>query len=847
MEKIFTLCRCHLLICLCLCFIVGCLLAWYLPQFPEHFSFFFLIIIAFFSALLWCLPGKWAVLLCLPFFVLVGFLHCKQALKSPDNPLAINQLITGKERVTLSGRVVDFIEFDGEISHFTLSVDGVLHHVDQGKGSEFTPASGKVAVLVQGEVDPEVRPGALILALADIEQIRNRQNPGAVNWEIMYAAKGIWCRAWVQSGRALVRVVNEKQSVITRIRFMPEHVRQSLAQYLDKHLTKELSGLYQALLIGSRAGVAPQLLEQFKVSGCMHLLAISGLHLSLAGFFCYTLMYWLLTRFSWVMLHVHAQTLALLATAPFLLMYAFIAGMNTPALRALLFSLLVLFSLCLQKKRQFVSLVAGAALLMLAFNPLLLFTASFQLSFSAVLAIVIFLEKRPAWLMVSRQEGKFQRLCKGAVLLFLVSLAATIGTLPWMLLNFNRISLIGPLMNVLVEPLFCLWALPCGLLGLVFFGIMPGLAHAFFVLGGFALSGSIWLVELAAYLPHASVFTITPRWYEIGLFYLCLWVLWYGKKSRGRMLMAVCAGLACLFSFFLPLQDLGLSQELSLTVLDVGHGAASFVQLPTGGNILVDAGGFASRGSDVGSRIIAPFLWHQRIWRLDTVVISHPDSDHYNGMPFLVEHFSPKLVVVNTDPGKEDGYKVLLRQIAQKGIPIVRVQGNKTLLQKENLRFSSLGMTDKELAEKSWADNDRSLAVYLQFGKRAFLLPGDIEGAREKLLLQAWERGSVSLKADCLLAAHHGSLSSSSLEFVQKVDPSVVVVSAGGSEGEHFPAPQHRENWARQGRHLYVTAEKGALRLTTDGQRLCMHTVESEPICQDEPPVKMQVGNQGRK
>ena len=113
MEKIFTLCRCHLLICLCLCFIVGCLLAWYLPQFPEHFSFFFLIIIAFFSALLWCLPGKWAVLLCLPFFVLVGFLHCKQALKSPDNPLAINQLITGKERVTLSGRVVDFIEFDG--------------------------------------------------------------------------------------------------------------------------------------------------------------------------------------------------------------------------------------------------------------------------------------------------------------------------------------------------------------------------------------------------------------------------------------------------------------------------------------------------------------------------------------------------------------------------------------------------------------------------------------------------------------------------------------------------------------------------------------------------------------
>lgn len=93
-----------------------------------------------------------------------------------------------------------------------------------------------------------------------------------------------------------------------------------------------------------------------------------------------------------------------------------------------------------------------------------------------------------------------------------------------------------------------------------------------------------------------------------------------------------------------------------IAVLDVGHGAAN-VQLPAGGNILVDAGGFANRGTVMwSSKVIAPFLWHQRIWHLDTVVISHPDGDHYN-VSFLVEHFSPKLVVVNTDPGKEDGYK----------------------------------------------------------------------------------------------------------------------------------------------------------------------------------------------
>ena len=730
-----------------------------------------------------------------------------------------------QSRVPLTGRMLTMAEDDGEKTRFELAAESLLIH-GSGEAEQPRPVRGRVQLTVLAPLGERFAPGTRLVAIATLDRIRNYQTPGAFDYRLQMADRDIAVAGWVRSAAEILAAPETEVATVRQVRFLPEQVRQHLFAVLGRHFGRDLAGMYQALLTGSLVNVRPALIEAFKANGCFHVLSISGLHFSLLGLFSVGLWTLLLKRSQWLLLHTHVPTLALVLTAPILLFYTCIAGMNVPAVRALITALLVLFAAVLRRQRSFGPLIAAAALIVLAVSPLALFTASFQLSFAAVLAINLIYPRLPA-LNVDPRDGWPRRALALVQSLLLVSMAATLGTLPFMLLHFNRISLIGPLANLVIEPLLCLWALPCGLLAIPFVGVAPGLAVLLFNLGSGGMRLALWLTELTAALPAASVWTITPNPAELILFFAALTLLLRPGASRSHRWAALALFVLLAGSFTRSLwPGVGARETLRATLLDVGQGSSTLIELPDGRTVLVDGGGYESDRFNVGEALIAPFLWQKRLWRLDTLVVTHPHKDHYNGLPFVFDRFRPGRVIVNGDSGEEPAYARFLARVRERGTPVQLARTGDMLMKGENLTLTCAGMHGLLDEGMHWSTNDRSMVLHLRYGQRSLLLPADISVAAEDRLVATGR----DLHSDLLVAPHHGSATSAGPALMRAVSPAVVAVSVSRARRDTLPAPQHLQAWRAQGRMVVTTADQGTLVFSTDGHDLRLAPYTGTPM-----------------
>lgn len=741
------------------------------------------------------------IFLSLPLFFLVGYLHLLHQLALPQRAGQLASLIHEQTQVTLVGTLAGMAEIgtvqtgQGEevMSGFVLDVEEV--RLDQ----HWRTVRGKVRLSMPGRADA-LRPGATLMLLASIGPPRRFKTPGTFDYPSYLAAEGIYLSGRVSSRHDLLPVIDQNKNGWQRLRAFPEQIRQQVSRFLRQQLGPELAGLYEALLIGSRVGIAPDLLEQFKATGTMHLLAISGLHVSLLALMTAGLLRWLLSRSRWLLLHSHIPSLALLGALPLLLFYALLAGMNTPVLRATVMAVILLTAILRRRQHNLPHLLAAAALIILAENPLVLFTASFQLSFSAVAVILLFL---PQILPFAYKEKK-DLFSRWLTLPVMISIVATLGTLPFLLVHFHRFSLIGPLMNLLLEPLLCFWVLPWGLVAIPCMFAVPQLAGLLLKIGSLGLIAGQWCVAQGAALPWASLWTIAPNSTEIALYFLLV-LLW---RLKFRKIVLLGASLLILH-FTQGLWLLEKPGRSLVTVLDVGQGSSVFFHLPDGTRILADGG---SMTDNIGEQVIGPYLWSQRIWRLEQAVISHPHRDHFNGMDFILRHFQPKILWINGDAHQEGNYQQILAQATAQGIRVMIPENGRRLAQGGNFALTVL-----RGAAPGGEVNEASLVLHYRHGQRAVLLPGDIGGQSEHLLVQH----GADLRADLLLAAHHGSSTSNSTAFLAAVKPTMIAVSAGtGYRQEYFPAAAHRLLWRKKNIPVWITREQGTASCLTDGTLL---------------------------
>ncbi len=765
------------------------------------------------------------------FFSIVGFMHTWLALQPPSDPSHIYNRITEKTQVTLEGEVTGLVTISEKKSTFVLSVSRILYRKKKEK-AVMQHAVGKIRLSMRGSAPASVFPGQTLLVVASVDRIHNYQTPGTFNYVLYMRNKGIFCSGWIKSSRHILAEPKKHLNSAIDIHLSAQRLRQHIDHFLRQHCDNITGGLYRALLIGNRSGLSRETIDHFALTGCMHLLAISGLHMGLLALLLYGMVYWLLKRSQWLLLHTNAATMTLCLTFPVLFGYAFIAGLNAPVFRALIMAGFFLLAVLCNRQHSLFHLLAAAALVLLTLHPLALFTVSFQLSFAALIAIALITPYLHALYQTKKsQERKkrFNTILRRPLTAFLISLAATAGTLPLLLYHFNRFSPIGPLMNLIVEPLLCFIALPLGLLAIPLLTVAPESAKILFSLGGHALHLANSLTARTAQFSLASIWTITPSIGEIVAYYLLLILLMCRQsQSTGKNKLLILGGFILLFLHFtaglyLPkMIHFHHERKARVSFLDVGKGSSTLLEFADGTTVLIDGGGSSSDRFNVGRQVIAPFLWKQRVWRINTLIITHPDSDHYNGLEFIVDKFHLKNAYINDQPIQSHNYKTLINTIKQRQIRLTTPQSGQILHADSLCRLTCIGMTG--LAKKIDSDNNQGLVMKLDCGKKSFLFPADIEQQSERILLNH----NRYLRADVLLAPHHGSKTSCSHPFLREVDPKLIVVSAGGRQQKFFPASRHRRWWRKNHIPFLITGINGAVFCTTDGKKLTITTWRHE-------------------
>jgi len=758
-----------------------------------------------------------ALLYSLPVFILIGFLHTGHALLPPKNPAHLYNLITAGSKVTLTGTVLRMPEFDGHKTSFEMEADSVLFH-RQGVGvSEQIPTAGRIRMSMKGPVFATILPGDHLMVIASVNRTFNYQTPGVFDYQLYLASRSIYVTGRISSLSEIIHFTDLNEPWFRKFKFMPERTRYRVGTFLQTKLDTQTAGLYQALLIGTRSGISDEILENFKATGCMHLLAISGIHMGLLGMMIVFSIVWILKRSTWLLTHCHVPTVATLLSLPPLFGYAFIAGMNTPVLRALIMSVFFITGVVLRRQRSIVHIIAAAALLLLMFKPLVLFTVSFQLSFSSILAIALIYPK-----LLQLIEQKASTMGRKTVVYLctalFVSIAATLGSMPFMLLHFNRISPVGPLMNLLVEPLLCLWSLPIGLAAIPIIFLSPDLAAQLLQIGSYGISAAVKMTSLGSTIPFASLWLITPNHLEILMYYGIL-LLWYfhAEFPKGKqMALLLSAAFILVFSQGLWLNLPGKKTEVSF--LDIGQGSSTVIRMPGGKTVLLDGGNTSSPPFDPGERVIAPFLWKKQVWRLEDMIVSHPHSDHFNGLRFVLRRFKPKRLWINGIENASLPYKELLQEAKKSGITVITPVSGNCIISDGTAKLTALNGNYPETVRgkisRDFSINDQSLVIKLQHKDSAFLFPGDISEKMEKILVET----GMDLQADVLLAPHHGSRSSGSVPFISAVNPEIIVVSAGRNRRGRYLDAGHLKRWRDEGRTVLTSSQDGTITCSTDGK-----------------------------
>ncbi|MGA8021313.1 MAG: DNA internalization-related competence protein ComEC/Rec2 [Desulfobacterales bacterium] len=688
-----------------------------------------------------------------------------------------------------------------------------------------------------------------------IREPRNFSNPGGFDYKRHLAFQEVWATAY--SPLESVTILSEGPR--SGIGHWIDRMRDRILELIDTTPVGEHRGVLAALILGERSRLAPETTASFQRVGIGHLLAISGLHIGIVAATVFFLLSRILSRIPWFLWNAGTRKWAALGTFFPVLAYALLAGMSPSTQRALAMVGVFLMTFLYGRDQDLLNTLAVAAMTLLVVYPPVFISASFQLSFAAVFAIIYGMARLPLTPQ-SLSAPATSRALRKFTLFVLVSVWATLGTLPLTMFYFNQVSLIGILSNCLFVPIIGFGVVPSGLLAAFLLPVSSNAAAAIMNLSAALLAQTLKLVGLMSQLPFAAVQTVTPSLLEIACYYLLVFavVVLISRRRQGeapaagnpeyrldsdgtvgtvtscggfKRIQPIWVALALILSAiaadigYWTYQRLG-RQDLRATFLDVGQGSSALLELPGGYCMLVDGGGYSDNAAfDVGARIIAPFLWQKKIRTVETLILTHPNSDHLNGLIYIAKHFNVHHIWSNGEPGNTSGYRQLMKTIRDENITHPMFRKLDRQVEVAGVKIEILnpppGFLERRQAEP-WRDlNNNSLVARFTSGAISLLLCGDITAKAEKELVT---REGDRLKSTVLFIPHHGSDSSSTPGFIDAVQPQIGIVSAGWQNRYHFPHPAVLKRYRQAKTRLLRTDQDGAISLATDGLRLSIST-----------------------
>ena len=580
-----------------------------------------------------------------------------------------------------------------------------------------------------------------------------------------YQGNGLFLVGYVEAGSRLTKASDLQPA------YYPVALRKAVLEQIDRCFPQDTLAFARALLLGDTGGLTYGEDTAYKLSGIRHVVAVSGLHVSIL----FSMLYMLAgkKRFATAVLGI-----------PGLLLFAAVVGFTPSVLRACGMQLIMILALLLNKDYDPPTALAASVLLILVISPMSIYSVSFQLSAGCMVGIFLFCQRLQEWIL----SGKLGKHAKGKGLLarvirwcagtVSVTLSAMFVTTPLCAFYFGVISLVGILTNLL-----CLWAISA-----VFYGIMLSCAlGAVWLSGGQAVAAGISLlirmVQLIskglAAIPFGAVYTRSGyivAWLAVSYAALILFLL---AKNK-RPLLLSCSIVLSLFVAIGASRAEPVVGGYLVTVLDVGQGQAVHLRCGTR-NYLVDCG---STDGEIAADAAASSLLSQGITRLDGVIVTHYDADHVNGVEMLLSRISVQTLYL-PDVADDTGFRAALEATCPDRIVWVR----------QDFRLSrddwSISVFTGELGKEG---NESSLSVLFQREKCDILITGDRSARNEGALLDRIRLPQLEL----LVTGHHGSDSSTSMRLLWDTRPAAAAISVGADNYYNLPAQQtlDRLQWA---------------------------------------------------
>jgi len=691
------------------------------------------------------------------------------------------------------------------------------------------PVRGGVLLTVTGALGPEHagewRAGRSVRTVALLRRPARYLDPGVPDFERALARRGTTLVGTVKSA-ALVEVTARGSPGAELAASGRAYARRAIGAAVGRW-SAQSAAIVAAIVIGDRSGLDDRIERMLQEAGTYHVIAISGGNIAiLAGL--------TLALFRLAGLFGRA---AMVSAAIALVCYGEVVSGGASVARATLMAVVYFLGRAVDLRGPPLNTLALVGGLLAAADPLAVADPAFLLTFgatAAILAVVPVVADR-------RLPGPLASLAA----MFAASVAAEAALMPVAASLFSRVTVAGLLLNFAAIPLMAV-AQVAGMAVLPLFAVSAGAAGAAGVIAHAGAEGLVRSAGLVAFAPASTWRVAPPGLVALTIYYAALvlaWRLWRRRAAIGsaesaswrlvRHASAMAAIAAAVWMLAEPwsLIAQGGDGRLHVTFIDVGQGDAALLQLPRGAAVLVDAGGLGGTASfDIGDRVVAPVLRTSGVRRLAALVLTHGDADHIGGAPSLVGEFRPFDIWEGIPVPPFEPLVALRLTARDRRLRWSNVQTDDSIL------LDDVRVLVKHPRRPDWerqrVRNDDSIVLELAWRDVSIVLAGDIGREIEATIAHEFTPAPLRI----LKVPHHGSLTSSSPEFLRALAPRVAVVSVGRGNTFGHPAPAVLERYRDIGAEIFRTDRDGAVSVDSDGTSLEIHTFSGRLMTVSKQP-----------
>lgn len=571
-----------------------------------------------------------------------------------------------------------------------------------------------------------------------------------------------------------------------------------IRELIKNNYEKDIADVIMSITFGYTNQLDEEIKENFLESNLADVMAVSGLHIG-----------YLIIFAKFIFEKMAGKRVGRIITIFVIIIYMCITGFSESVVRATIMAILLLFSGIVYRKSDIWQNLSLALLILLIYNPFSILNVSTILTFGATIGIV-------------------SRISKS------VTISATIAIFPIIMIFFNKIYLSSFIISIIIGVLIGLIVIG-GLIFVVFYKMLEILMikNSYVNILGFIIKSVINLAEVGSNLPLNQIYVTTPSVISIILYYLFIFIFLniykIYKEKHPNVFQKRIRNLVALLKFrikqnknkiisssiIIVIIILTLSfipPKMKIYFIDVGQGDSSLIITPKNKKILIDGGGSEFGDFDVGKNILVPYLLDRKIKTLDYIIISHFDTDHCQGILYVMEKLNVRNIIIGKQYDKSKNFEKFINIAKKRNIKIdIAKRGDRLNIEK-NIYFDVIWPDEKNMISDNWINNN-SLVCKLNYKEFSILFTGDIEKIAEKAILEKYG----ILKSTILKIAHHGSKTSSTIDFLKNVAPKVALIGVGEDNNFGHPSSQTIENLEKMNILIYRTDLMGEIAINTDG------------------------------